>query len=209
MATDHKPLVAILGDKELNQISNPRIFRLKQRTLPWCFDIAYLPGQTNGVADAMSRNPTKKCEEPVIENSVNVAMLGAKPFSHHPSPNGGLSEGDRAEIAMLRHTTECTALLWSDITAECAADSTISTLATTVKQGFPATRGELNDALAPYWNIRKSLVVSDGNVVWYNDRVVLPHTLSIKSTRNPSFSASGCIWNGRSCSEHCILAWYY
>ena len=181
VATDHKPLVAILGDKELNQISNPRIFRLKQRTLPWCFDIAYLPGQTNGVADAMSRNPTQKCEEPVIENSVNVAMLGAKPLSHHPSPNGGLSEGDRAEIAMLRHTTECTALLWSDITAECAADSTISTLATTVKQGFPATRGELNDALAPYWNIRKSLVVSDGNVVWYNDRVVLPHTLRLKA----------------------------
>ena len=177
VATDHKPLVSILGDKELNQISNPRIFRLKQRTLPWCFDIAYLPGQTNVVADAVSRNPTQVVED----NSVDMAVIGAKPLSHHPSPNGGLSEGDHAEIAMLRHTTDCTALLWSDITSECATDPTISSLATTVKQGFPFTIGELDDALAPYWNIRKSLVVTDGNVVWYNDRVVLPSTLQPKA----------------------------
>ena len=177
VATDHKPLVSILGDKELNQISNPRIFRLKQRTMTWCFDIAYLPGQTNAVADAVSRNPTLIVEE----NTVDVAMIGAKPRSHNPSPNGGLSEGDRTEIAMLKHTSDCTALLWSDITSECAADPTLSSLATTIKRGFPFTIGELDDALAPYWNIRKSLVVSDGNVVWYNDRLVLPTTLRPKA----------------------------
>ena len=146
VATDHKPLVSILGDKELNQISNPRIFRLKQRTMPWCFDIAYLPGQTNAVADAVSRNPTQAMDG----NTVDVAMIGAKPLSHNPSPNGGLSEGDRAEIAMLKHKSDCTALLWSDITSECAADQTLSSLATTIKRGFPFTIGELDDALAPY-----------------------------------------------------------
>ena len=82
---------------------------------------------------------------------------------------------------MLKHTSDCTALLWSDITSECAADPTLSSLATTIKRGFPFTIGELDDALAPYWNIRKSLVVSDGNVVWYNDRLVLPTTLRPKA----------------------------
>ena len=179
VATDHKPLVAIFGDKELNQISNPRIFRLKQRTLPWCFNIAYLPGQTNFVADAMSRNPTQNYEEPGIENS--VCVLGAKPLSHNPSPNGGLSEDDYAEVAMLKHTTECTAILWSNITSECASDPEILALAATVKEGFPPTCSEFNRALAPYWNIRKSLVVSNGNVVWYNDRLVLPKSLRSKA----------------------------
>ena len=179
VATDHKPLVSILGDKELNRILNPRIFRLKQRTLPWCFDIDFLPGQTNDVADAMSRKPTQICEESGIEST--EITLGAKPLSHHPTPNGCLSEGDCAEIALLQHTKEYKALLWSDITSESSVDSTISALATTVKLGFPATRGELDGALAPFWNIRKSLVVSDGNVVWYNDRVVLPQTLRMKA----------------------------
>ena len=107
VATDHKPLVAILGDKELNQITNPRIFRLKQRTLPWCFDISYLPGKTNSAADAVSRNPTDKFED----NTANVATIGAKPLSHHPSPNGGLSEGDHTEIALLQNMSECTAMV--------------------------------------------------------------------------------------------------
>ena len=34
ITTDHKPLVKILGDRSLDEISNSRIFRLKQRTLP-------------------------------------------------------------------------------------------------------------------------------------------------------------------------------
>ena len=33
VVTDHKPLVGIFEKKELSQITNPRIFRLKQRTL--------------------------------------------------------------------------------------------------------------------------------------------------------------------------------
>ena len=177
VATDHKPLVAILGEKELNQITNPRIFRLKQRTLPWCFDMAYLPGNTNSAADAVSRHPTQKCEQDTEYKTADVATIGAKALSHHPSPNGGLSDGDRAEIALLRNMSECTAMLWSDIISECAADSTLSSLATTVNQGFPTTLGGLEDALAPYWNIRNSLVVSNGNVVWYNNRVVLPPSL--------------------------------
>ena len=37
--TDHKPLVKIFGDRALNDIQNTRIFRLKQRTLPWLFKV--------------------------------------------------------------------------------------------------------------------------------------------------------------------------
>ena len=45
VVTDHKPLVKILGDRTLEETSNTRIFRLKQRMLPWSFDIAHLPGK--------------------------------------------------------------------------------------------------------------------------------------------------------------------
>ena len=41
VVTDHKPLVKILGDPTLDEISNSRLFRLKQRTLPWRFRVAH------------------------------------------------------------------------------------------------------------------------------------------------------------------------
>ena len=47
VATDHKPLVALLGSKPLESITNPRLFRLKQRTGLWKFDIIHLPGKSN------------------------------------------------------------------------------------------------------------------------------------------------------------------
>ena len=52
--TDHKPLMKILGDRQLDDIPNARLFRLKQRTLPWKFSIVWLPGNENFFADATS-----------------------------------------------------------------------------------------------------------------------------------------------------------
>jgi len=54
---DHKPLTKIFGDRRLDEIENPRLFRLKRRTLMWRFDIEYQRGSRNPFADAMSRHP--------------------------------------------------------------------------------------------------------------------------------------------------------
>ena len=37
VVTDHKPLTKLLGDRRLDEIDNPRLFRLKRRTLMWNF----------------------------------------------------------------------------------------------------------------------------------------------------------------------------
>ncbi len=58
VVNDHKPLVKIFGDRTLDEITNSRLFRLKQRTLPWRFDIKHLPGKSNLAADATSRHPS-------------------------------------------------------------------------------------------------------------------------------------------------------
>ena len=59
--TDHKPLVKLFGDRLLDEITNPRLFRIKQQTLLWRFDIEHCPGKTNHCADAMSHNPVEAC----------------------------------------------------------------------------------------------------------------------------------------------------
>jgi hypothetical protein len=38
---DHKPLTKLFGDRRLDEINNPRLFRLKQRTLMWRFTIEF------------------------------------------------------------------------------------------------------------------------------------------------------------------------
>ena len=47
VVTDHKPLVKIFGERALNEIQHTRIFRLKQRTLPWLFEVHYMSCKTN------------------------------------------------------------------------------------------------------------------------------------------------------------------
>ena len=39
ISTDHKPLLGILHDRSLASINNPRLLKLKQRTLPYQFKI--------------------------------------------------------------------------------------------------------------------------------------------------------------------------
>ena len=55
VATDHKPLLSILNDRALDTIVNPRMLRIKEKTLPWQFDMVYVPGSRQAAADTLSR----------------------------------------------------------------------------------------------------------------------------------------------------------
>ena len=58
LAVDHKPLLKILGDKELQDIDNPRLQNLKEKTLRYRFKCVHVPGKEHKGADFTSRNPT-------------------------------------------------------------------------------------------------------------------------------------------------------
>ena len=60
IATDPLPLVGILGDWELDTIENPRLVRIKVKTLRWDFKIIHVPGLMQEAADAISRRKTPK-----------------------------------------------------------------------------------------------------------------------------------------------------
>lgn len=56
METDHKPLVPILGSRNLEETS-PRIQRLHMRLLRFDFNVSHVPGKHLSTADALSRAP--------------------------------------------------------------------------------------------------------------------------------------------------------
>ena len=81
VATDHKPLVKIFGDRTLDEVENPRLFRIKQRTLRWYFTTVHVPGESNQAADATSRRPsTLPYEDELLgeeEESLEESILAA------------------------------------------------------------------------------------------------------------------------------------
>ena len=58
VATDHRPLLKIFGNRKLDEIDNPRLLNFKEKTLQYYFDIVYVPGKLHSGPDSMSRNPT-------------------------------------------------------------------------------------------------------------------------------------------------------
>lgn len=59
IATYHKPLVRILNDRALDDTPNPRLFRLKPRTLMWNYRVVHVPGKAIPAAHATLRYPAQ------------------------------------------------------------------------------------------------------------------------------------------------------
>ena len=158
--TDHKPLVKIFGDRTLDEISNSRLFRLKQRTLPWRFDIKHLPGKTNLAADATSRHPSQS-------GSVNIVSLGAPSFPDFI---------ESALMASIRNEAqELGTISWPLLAQEKATDASLGHLHKLVEQGTRNVNSN-DSALTSLWPICESTYAQEG-VLLYQNSVVVPSSL--------------------------------
>ena len=121
VVTDHKPLTKTFGDQTLDEISNTRLFPLKQRTLMWCFDIAHLPGSTNTAADATSRYPAT--------SEFFATISGAKRDS--------IDSLEKALLASVRQNTRDELTLnWDEIARHTASDAALNNLLSVIQSNF-------------------------------------------------------------------------
>lgn len=159
VVTDHKPLVKIFSDRTLDEITNSRLFRLKQRTLPWRFDVVHLPGKSNYAADATSRHPSPSCSETCP--SLGLTSVG--------------DDTEHAHMASIRaDAQELGALPWSLIAWETAADACLGRLLNQLERGEEV---DVNDpTLAVLGPACESVYVQDG-VLLHQDRVIVPPSL--------------------------------
>ena len=173
VVTDHKPLVKILGDRTLDEITNTRLFRLKQRTLPWRFIILHLPGKTNHAADATSRHPSTI------------------------SPTGGslnqvqASDVIESEImsSISRETNNTFAMSWPFIAEETSADPFLFHLLQLIERGF--TEDDRKDPnVASIWQVKDSLYIQEG-VILYQDRVFIPSNLRKRVLQDLHYAHQG------------------
>jgi hypothetical protein len=74
IAVDHLPLLKVLGDRHLEDIPNPRLLNLKEKTLRYKFSLVHVPGSKNKSPDAASRYPTGK------EDHLEIASMTTEPI---------------------------------------------------------------------------------------------------------------------------------
>ena len=153
VAADHKPLTRLIDSRILDEIANTKLFRLKQRTLPYSFHIIYLSGKINLAADAAS---------------------------HHPLGNvNELTKGDTKEsfiaAAIPRDSESMSSVTWDRLASKTAKDFGMQALTEVIHSGCPDDC-TLNDTALTYWRYPYSLYEID-SVVIYDDCVVLSPAL--------------------------------
>lgn len=158
---DQKPLLKILGDKSLADIEITRLLNLKQKTLPYNFNIKHIKGLKNH-ADILSRYPVNTPDEEDVEEALalNAIMTSMTVAS--------------VESALL--------VSWPSLKEHCDRDEDYQTLLKKVRDKTFSDTFNLEDAcVKEYFNVRDRLTVVD-NVVMYayegNElRTVIPKKL--------------------------------
>lgn len=172
--TDHKPLVGLFEKTTLDEITNPRLFALKQRTMLWRFKTLHRPGKENMFADAASRYPTEHSDD---EFTLSEVLCGI------------MVEEDESNILSVAAHDSVRAVTWDLVREETAKDMTMQQLAALVNTIFPQDKQDLPSDLSPYWPIRNNLYMVDG-VILMGDQVVIPQTLRHRVTHEHILSAN-------------------
>ena len=195
VVVDHKPLLGILNDRDLDNIMNPRLQNLKESTLGWRFKINHCPGKWQRGPDALSRYPSQKpCIAAVneIEQTTNPSYFDAEdPVVRAPASLFHIicEDPTDSDIQATNATTEqAMSVFINSITchSETVSIDQVKQAASTDKQyldlleliekGFPQSRNKVLPSHArEFWGVHERLSCIDG-VALMDSRVVIPRS---------------------------------
>ena len=142
IVTDHKPLLPIMNSQALDQISNPRLQRLRMKIQRYNYTAQWVRGKENQDADALSRYPVAKPTQDEMVETVGVV------HAIHAS-----------------EATEVTDLRLSEIHQTADNDKEYSDLKQMILNGFPSEKAQVPVHLRSYWHMRDKLSIDDDLVV--------------------------------------------
>lgn len=171
IATDHKPLLKILGDRQLQDIENLRLLRLKEKTLRFFFRMVYVFGRNNTAAHTASRHTAQPLRDHSVLHVGTLPVVGA-------SPAQLLACDEVSTIAAAHIATIGTAraITLQQVQDETVRDTTMRQLLHLVQEGFPRIYKNVPPPLRCFSRHRLHLCTAD-SVVLYKDRVVIPPRL--------------------------------
>ena len=163
VATDHKPLLGILNDRSMVDISNRRLLNLKEKTLAYRFSLTHVAGKRNLGADAASRYP------------VSGPLDSVPPTL--PQEESNYADDDAVLASVSCNLYSVTNIVtWNMVREATASDETLCDLQQVIIQGFPTDSQQLSSELKPYFRIASSLYCVDG-VILTGHRIIIPKSL--------------------------------
>lgn len=166
ISTDHKPLLGILNNKPFENIVNPRILRLKEKTLPYNFTIQYNKGKWHRGPDALSRSPQMNL----------IEML--EPITVATSNHQDIFETDA--IMALTNVCEISSISIEDVKKATGDDILMKNLMDAILKGFPQTQHLTDPQIRNFFNVKQHLWIQD-DIVMFKDRIVIPPSLREKT----------------------------
>lgn len=150
--TDHKPLLALLKTRNLDELS-PRIQRFRMRLMRYYYTIQYTRGKNQMTADALSRAPATQPDEEDKELEEDANMMVNLVIA-----NLHASQKRKDEIReLIQHDDVC------------------RTLIRYCQHGWPATC-PADPWLKPYWAARYDISYQDGMLL-HGTRILVPDKL--------------------------------
>ena len=143
LQTDQKPLVSILGHSLLE--ASKTMQRLLMKTMPYHFDVEYIKGSTNVIADCLSHAP-------ITTDSIHLPIL---------------------QVNLVTQSLRCTPdkMQWlQDLTSQ---DDNLVLLGGVVKQGWPKIIQDLPPELKPFWTSCEVITIA-GGLLLKGDRIIVP-----------------------------------
>ena len=162
VVTNHKPLTALFGDRTLDEITNPRLRSMKQKTLLWRFDVQHKPGKDNCFYVTSPSGHTTH-DEPDNDDTSFLASIAIHEDQHDEM---------ETELAALA-ANEIRAVAWEVVRKESAQDETIQSLSHTIVSGFSSSKDSLPVDVQPFWKFRHDLYIIDGVVLMKRRTVIL------------------------------------
>ena len=168
LLVDHRPLIPLLNSKAFDEMPSPRPTRLKEKLTLYRLTAVWRPGVEHKVVDCFSRHPV---DDPSPDNSQEddevAAYIRAMLLGAHTEG----ATGDHILPLLDPHLTR--------LRTEANSDDKYKRLRTTVQQGFPTNKRQLDAATAataPLYGLRKDLWATD-DLVMYGSRVIIPASL--------------------------------
>jgi len=149
--TDHKPLVPLLNNKNLDTLP-PRVLRFRLRLMRFDYTVHHVAGKLLYTADALSRAPLPFTPDN-ITNSAKMEDQVLATIAQLPATRDRLKQYSQAQ----------------------SGDQICTQLMLYCQQGWPE-RHQIRGELLHYWSIRSELTICDG-LLLYGSRIVVPKSL--------------------------------
>lgn len=157
--TDHKPLVRILKDKPIDQLTT-RLQRFRMRLMKYDYDVEYVPGKEFYCPDALSRSPLDEGQNDKDIILTNVSIID--------------SITNEFNILSKFSTT--------DFGLQQEQDEVLKTVKSYVLNGWPSKQDCLEKCLI-YYKFKDDFAVID-EILTYQDRIVIPENLRNKCLKD-------------------------